>query len=288
MRSTNVSQEQIVRILGLPACATLEYYWEDMNFLPDEIIPHKLLEGDFAMQEALMRLCNRTDLAKNIKKGWRLNIAVYEAVMALTPEQEKLLYRTELIRQTIAGAMEKCGVLPMEKLSDCFRKLNVPEDVWREAYADQFDAIYHEIRDEDTCYAASSDLEAWEELMQARYAAGVSAAEDPLALRLSGGWLPGEADIYFDVLEWMSRQGVSPEDGAVVIQNALYAMHNSGEEADFLDEIAGAFELDELPADAESILETLLKHVPRWELDGVSAHELYLMQHPDLSGDSPF
>ena len=288
MRSTNVSQEQIVRILGLPACATLEYYWEDMNFLPDEIIPHKLLEGDFAMQEALMRLCNRTDLAKNIKKGWRLNIAVYEAVMALTPEQEKLLYRTELIRQTVSGAMEKCGVVPMEKLSDCFRELNVPEDVWREAYADQFDAIYHEIRDEDTCYAASSDLEAWEELMQARYAAGVSAAEDPLALRLSGGWLPGEADIYFDVLEWMSRQGVSPEDGAVVIQNALYAMHNSGEEADFLDEIAGAFELDELPADAESILETLLKHVPRWELDGVSRREFELMQTPDADGNSVF
>ena len=108
------------------------------------------------------------------------------------------------------------------------------------------------------------------------------------ALLLSGGWLPGDADIYFDALDWMSRQGVSPEDGAVVIQNALYAMHNSGEEADFLDEITSVFELDELPADAESIFETLIKHVPRWELDGVSAHELYLMQHPDLSGDSPF
>ena len=84
MRNTDVPQEQIVRILGLPACATLEYYWEDMNFLPDEIIPHRLLEGDFAMQEALLRLANRTDLAQNMKKGWRLSIAVYEAGMALS------------------------------------------------------------------------------------------------------------------------------------------------------------------------------------------------------------
>ena len=288
MRNTDVPQEQIVRILGLPACATLEYYWEDMNFLPDEIIPHKLLEGDFAMQEALLRLANRTDLVQNMKKGWRLKTAVYEAVMALTPEQEKHLYRTELIRQTIAGAMEKCGIMPMEKLSDVFRLMNVPGKIWNEAYEDQFDAVYHEIRESDTRYVASSDVEAWEDLLSAQRASGVIAAEDPFALLLSGGWLPGDADIYFDALDWMSRQGVSPEDGAVVIQNALYAMHNSGEETDFLDEITSVFELDELPADAESIFETLIKHVPRWELDGVSAHELYLMQHPDLSGDSPF
>lgn len=291
MSNNLVTHEQIVRTLGLSACVTLEYYWEDMHFLPNEVIPQRLLEGDDGMQEALLRLSHKTGMARKLRNGWRLNPAVYEAVHDLTPETEKTLYRAELIRHVILGALEKYGLVSMYALSDFFRVLNMPEDVWQEAYGDLFEAAYYEVIDQenDTRYVAHPALEDAGDLLAARHENGVFAvASDPVKLRLSAGWLPEDEDMYFDALEWLSRQGVSPEDGAVLLQNALYALHASGETEDMVAEITEAIGLDEIPEETEAMLSRLADVVPRWAISGISTHELYLMKHPDLSGESPY
>lgn len=286
-----VTQEMIVRTLGLPACATLEYYWDDMHFVPGEMIPHRFLEGDDALQEALVRLGNRTGLVRKTGMGWRIDMKVYEAVHALTPDAEKELYRAELIRQVIAGAMEKYGLVSMAALSDFFRKLNTPEDVWSAAYKDMFEPAYYEVLDEETGmrYAAHPALEDAGDLLAAREEAGVFAvASDPLQLRLSAGWLPEEEDIYFGALEWLSKQGITPEDAAILLQNVLYTLQGSGETADMIAELEGSLGLEALPDEVTEIFEEMADSVPRWALSGVSMHERRLMQQPDFSEESPF
>ena len=285
------TRETIVRTLGLPACATLEYYWDDMHFVAGETIPHRFFEDDDALQEALVRLGNRTGLIRKTGKGWRIDKKVYEAIHALTPETEKELYRAELIRQTIAGAMEKYGLVSMASLYDVFRKMNMPEDAWKTAYGDLFEPAYYEVLDEetDTCYVSHPALENPGDMLAAQTESGVFAVSaDPLQLRLSAGWLPEDEENYFDALEWLSKQGVTPEDAAVLLQNAIYALQGSGDSVNMIVEIEEALGIEAMPDDAVKIFEDMADSVPRWAFNGISMHELQLMQQPDFGQESPF
>lgn len=276
---TTASNDMILDTLGLPAALTLEYYWEDVHFVPGEIIPNKFLEDDDDMRAALMRLRQATGLVRKAKSGWHIGIDVYEAVQEMTQEQAERLYRSEMIRQLFAGAMERYGVVTAKMIAELRRAHGVSEQEWQAVRACWSDAELRMLSNGDGEILCHPVLENPEDILHAWQLNGLSACTmDADALRLSAEWLSGNASVHLPAMDWLSRIGASPEDAAYILKSASLAMQGSCDAEDFLNDLCETLETDSLPEDARHMLVDLAERVPLWQYRGASIREMNAMQ----------
>ena len=283
-------QEIVLRTLGIGPVLTLEYLWNEAGCLPGDAIPKRLLEGDYGMHEALSRLSERTGLVRKSHRGWKMDRKVYDAVMSMTNEQAAVLGRNELIRQTVTGALEHYGLVSYRKLGEMFAALGVEETAWRTVCDDLFEELqqtltYNYTSSDYLVHPMIEDAQAFDDIRRQSGVLGVM--HDPAALRERFDWLPGNADLYYPVLEWLSHCGVSVEDGAVLMQNAVYAMQPTGDPDDLLKEIEEATADGEIPTAVRSALRELAASLPRWTLGGASLRDAEKAQHPEADETNP-
>ena len=269
--------EVILRTLGICPVTTLDYLWHEAYCLPGETIPRGLLENDDDMQDALTRLAERTGLARKTHKGWRIDRKVYNAVTDMTADQAAQLDKAEEIRQLVTGALEHYGLVSYRRLGSMFEKLGVPEQSWRTVCDDLFEAAQQTLTCNctDSLYLVHPIIDNAQQLDDARRANGVYDVQcDPLNLRERHSWLPGDADLYYPVLEWLSHCGVSPEDGAVLLQNGVYAMQMSADPEDLIAEIEEATSDGEIPVAVRGSLMRMAMDIPQWLYGGATLRSL--------------